>query len=244
MNSFDWTCPYCNRAQAVTVDQHSKQTLAISNSRSDFGPISCVVESIRCASEECKRLQLWFSLHQSRVQKHTNRQYLGDKIAQWNLLPESHAKPQPGYIPPQIVEDYYEACRIRDLSPKASATLARRCIQGMIRDFCDIRKNSLFLEIEELRKRVMEGEGILHVQHDTVDAIDYVRRIGKFGAHMEKDVNLIIEVEPLEAQKLIGLIELLFEEWYVQRETRIQRIAELKGIARDKEKRSKEEPDE
>ena len=241
MSSFNWTCPYCNRAQAVTIEQHSKQTFAISNSESEFGPISCVIESIRCANEECKKLQLWFSLHQSRVQKHTNRQYLGDKIRNWNLLPESFAKPQPGYIPQQLVEDYKEACRIRDLSPKASATLARRCIQGMIRDFCDIKGDSLFQEINALRKKVLDGEGIRHVQADTVEAIDYVRRIGKFGAHMEKDVNLIIDVEPFEAQKLIGLIELLFREWYVQRETRRQEIAALKGIAEDKDAQSKQE---
>ena len=33
----------------------------------------------------------------------------------------------------------------------------------------------------------------------------------------KKDVNLVINVEPHEAQKLIELIELLFHEWYVQR---------------------------
>jgi hypothetical protein len=32
-------------------------------------------------------------------------------------------KPQPEYILPQIRGDYEQACKIRDLSPKASATL-------------------------------------------------------------------------------------------------------------------------
>ena len=55
-------------------------------------------------------------------------------------MPESDAKPQPEFIPEAIRQDYREACRIRDLSPKASATLARRCLQGMIRDFCAITR--------------------------------------------------------------------------------------------------------
>ncbi|MEI8253036.1 MAG: hypothetical protein WCG25_04765 [bacterium] len=47
----------------------------------------------------------------------------------WQLLPVSEAKVLPDYIPDPIKQDYYEACRIRDLSPKASATLSRRCLQ-------------------------------------------------------------------------------------------------------------------
>ena len=241
MKSFNWECPYCNRAQAVTEYQYEKELHEINNPKSIFGPVACFVESIRCANEACKQLQLSFALYHAKVDRHGNFRLPAKMIQQWRLLPESSAKPQPGYIPQQIVEDYYEACRIRDLSPKASATLARRCIQGMIRDFCEIKGKTLFQEIETLRKKFVDGEGIRHVQHDTVEAIDYVRRIGKFGAHMEKDVNLIIDVEPVEAQKLIGLIELLFKEWYVQRETRRQEIAALKGIAEDKEEQSKQE---
>ena len=69
---------------------------------------------------------------------------------------------------------------------------------------------------------------------DTVDALDHVRKIGRIGAHMEKDVNLIIDVEPSEAQTLIELIELLFEEWYTQREQRGQRLRALKEVAEQK----------
>jgi Domain of unknown function (DUF4145) len=49
----------------------------------------------------------------------------------WTLLPPSSAKPQPDCIPQPIRDDYYEACSIRDLSPKASATIIRRCLQGI-----------------------------------------------------------------------------------------------------------------
>jgi hypothetical protein len=47
---------------------------------------------------------------------------------------------------------------------------------------------------------------------------------------MEKDINLIIEVEPQEASLLINLIELLIKEWYIQRherEVQLNAIIEL-----------------
>ena len=192
MKSFNWTCPYCSRAQAVTADQFSQEAEEIRNSGSVYGRISSLVKTIRCANEDCKQIQLMFSLHRVHLD-HLGKFYSpGDKIRHWNLLPDSSAKPQPEYIPRQLVDDYEEACRIRDLSPKASATLSRRCLQGMIRDFCGIHGNTLYREIEELRKRFREGDGIRHVHLDSVDAIDDVRKIGNIGAHMEKDVNLVL----------------------------------------------------
>jgi hypothetical protein len=130
--------------------------------------------------------------------------------------------------------DYEEACAIRDLSPKASATITRRCIQGIIRDFCDITKGRLIDEINELRRRVDAGQAPPGVQVDTVGAIDHVRQIGNIGAHMEADINVIVDVDPDEAQVLIELAELLFEEWSVSREQRTQRIAKLAEIAAEK----------
>lgn len=149
-------------------------------------------------------------------------------------VPPSSAKPQPDYIPQPIRDDYNEACAIRDLSPKASATIIRRCLQGMIRDFCGIAKKRLVDEIDELRARVHDGRAPHGVQADTVEAIDQVRGIGNIGAHMEADINVIVDVDPDEAQILVELVELLFAEWYVARETRTQRLAKLKLIVDEK----------
>lgn len=66
-----------------------------------------------------------------------------EPIKVWKLLPDSIAKPQPNYIPAPIRKDYEQACKIADLSPNASAVLARRCLQSMIRDFCNITENTL-----------------------------------------------------------------------------------------------------
>ena len=67
-----------------------------------------------------------------------------------------------------------------------------------------------------------------------MDAINHVRRIGAIGAHMEKDINLILDVEPDEAQALIDLIELLFEEWSVAKHVREERLKKLGVVVKNK----------
>ncbi|MFH4289477.1 DUF4145 domain-containing protein, partial [Acinetobacter baumannii] len=71
-----------------------------------------------------------------------------------NLKPNSSAKTFPDYIPKAVLDDYNEACLIRDLSPKASATLSRRCLQGMIRDYWGVSKNTLNEEIKAIKDRI------------------------------------------------------------------------------------------
>ena len=163
-------------------------------------------------------------------------------VSRHSLWPAGNYKPQPDFIPSLIVQDYIEASRIRDLSPKASATLSRRCIQGMIRDFCKISKNRLIDEIKELSDRLQKGTAPQGVNSESVEAIDHVRSIGNIGAHMEKDIDVIVEVDPDEAQALINLIELLFEEWYVARNKRQESLAKIKTIADNKAVAKKAEP--
>jgi hypothetical protein len=139
----------------------------------------------------------------------------------------SAAKPFPSYIPSPILADYSEACLIVSLSPKASATLARRCLQGMIRDFWGIRKHRLKDEIDALEEKV---------DPQTWDAIDSVRKIGNIGAHMEADINVIVDVDPDEATLLIGLIETLLADWYVARHNRDERMAKIKAAAEEKQR--------
>ena len=153
------------------------------------------------------------------------RKTLGQRLRSWNLMPDSKAKPQPQYIPPAIVEDYKEACLIVQHSPKAAATLARRCLQGMIRDFWGIKKARLVDEIAALEE---------HVRREDWEAIDAVRHFGNIGAHMEKDVDLIIPVEEKEVSLLIELVEQLFLDWYVDRHSRQQRAARIVALSKEK----------
>lgn len=142
------------------------------------------------------------------------------------IRPQSAAKQYPEYIPQPIREDYEEACAVLHLSPKSSAALARRCLQGMIRDYWGIVQNRLVDEIAELKDKV---------QPDLWQAIDSLRSLGNIGAHMEKDVNLIVDIDPGEAEKLIKLIELLMKEWYINRHERNQLFGDILQINAEKQ---------
>lgn len=237
----NWQCPYCQRHQVVSENtrKNSQVSLVGAASAPDDTDALLAITSIVCANVECKRRTIGVSLHSRNP---AQQGVVGALRQRWMLRPASTAKPQPPYIPAPITEDYAEACAIRDLSPKASAALSRRCLQGMIRDFCKISKNRLIDEINELKSRIENGTAPSGVAADTMDAIDAVRSVGNIGAHMEKDINVIVDIDPGEAQSLIGLIEILLEEWYVARHTRLEKLEKLKNIAGQKKEAVKPFP--
>lgn len=143
------------------------------------------------------------------------------------IFPASAAKQYPDYIPSHILEDYTEAYDILELSPKASATLSRRCLQSMIRDRWDINEKTLYKEIDSIRDKV---------DVKTWEAIDALRKIGNIGAHMQKDTSLIIDIEPWEAEKLILLIEVLIKSWYIDVHEREKLFEDIVNINDSKEK--------
>jgi len=224
MENFNWTCPYCGRATTI-VDSNQQISIADLDINNIHGYLRLTNHFIICPNNECKKLTLIADLHTIAWTADYARKYTKDKIKSWNLMPDSFAKQFPDYIPNVIIKDYEEACKIRDLSPKASATLSRRCLQGMIRDFWGIKKGRLVDEINAIEDRV-----------DPIvwKSIDSVRKLGNIGAHMEKDINLIIEVEPNEAQILIELIEMLMEEWYIHRHERELKMNNLIEISKSK----------
>lgn len=231
---FSWTCDFCSKSQIVTESnsQHSFSYFNIGKSQHGLTGISH--GAIRCVNAECQEVSLSVAFRSMKYSNASSAWVPDDVLQQWKLRPESSSKPQPEFIPKPIRDDYFEACLIRDKSPKASATLARRCLQGMIRDFCGISKKRLIDEINEIRRLLDGGVAPVGVSSETIEAIDAIRSIGNIGAHMEMDINLIVEVDAGEAQALIELIEMLFEEWYVARNKRQERLAKVKGIAEEK----------
>lgn len=234
MSEFNWACPFCNRHQTVSDQKCHANDHGIYVGDNADGEIGFRVFAVGCSNPECKKVEVHFIYGNTRTDRNGDI-HLVDEIQHVRITPESAAKPLPDYIPRPITQDYYEACRVVKLSPKASATLARRCLQGMIRDFCLISKARLIDEIAELRKSVETGNGIKGVSEESVDAIDAIRRIGNIGAHMEKDINVIVDVDPEEASTLIGLLESLFDEWYVARHKRDERFAKVALIANTKD---------
>lgn len=236
MVNFNWVCPYCANSQTVTDENYSESQFRFKNNDKDDKQIGLISSAIKCLNFECSEVTINTRLHYfgemtSYSQGESFYRIVRDPIRKWRLQPDSHAKFMPDYIPQALRDDYYEACQIRDLSPKAAATLARRCLQGMIRDFCGITRRTLIDEINELKAQVQNGTAPQGVAIESMDAIDAIRSIGNIGAHMEKDINFIVDVDPEEAQLLISMIENLFDDWYITRKKRQDRFSDIVSLS-------------
>ena len=218
-------CPFCKHH--FTPTGYDVDVIHTGNLHSDYtkfqknGKLTCIV----CPNVECKKTIVFLELTYNNGREFLNKMIYPDKLP---------IRQYPDYIPQQILEDYEEACNIVNISPKASATLARRCLQGIIRDFYQVKGKNLHNEIESIRDKV---------DTQLFDTINAVRQLGNIGAHMENDVNTIVDIDPEEARQLIGLIELLFEETYIRRHDREQRLLAIQQINKDKQDLRKKLPD-
>lgn len=242
-----WQCAYCNHHATVrtsrnhnTDRRHDRYYLARNKH-------ALLVTSIICPNPNCGQLTLHAELRNPKIGnlgnylwpmapadgKRINEVLLAkNKIDDWQLLPASNAKPYPDYIPEPIRKDYTEACLVKNLSANAAATLARRCLQGMVRDFHEIERSSLQKEFEAIKDKV---------EHRVWKAIDEVRKLGAIGAHMEEDVNMMVDVEVDEVEQLIWLIEFLFGKWYVERYEAEKSLAAIPGLAEQKKNNNNED---
>ena len=217
-------CPHCQHHFTPTSRDENRQTINFTTPDYTGKCKQGELIHIICPNEKCKKTIMFLVL------EYNHNGHFQDDFYSKMIYPDKIIKKYPDYIPYQIREDYEEACKIAELSPKASATLARRCLQGIIRDFYGITKPRLCDEVNAIQEKV---------DAELFNAINAVRMIGNIGAHMEKDVNLIVDIEPEEAHQLIKLIELLFEETYIRREDRKQRLQAIKQINEDKQAQRK-----
>lgn len=194
-----------------------------------MGDVGVAAEFTVCPNPDCKKISLTVGTFTYRYRRDYGH-VLDKPLREWRLIPQSNAKVFPDYVPEAVRSDYTEACLIRELSPKAAATLARRSLQGMIRNYWDVSMSSLKLEIGAIESKV---------DPLTWQAIQGVRSVGNIGAHMEKDIDLIIDVDPEEAGMLIGLVEILVAEWYVARDTRQKSLLGIVDMAQAKEEERK-----
>lgn len=225
--AFSWQCPYCNHNVTINDEQYSTEAHSFHSNNKHDKQLRLLTKIITCPNPNCKEYNITAKLG---IADPYTRHSIHRSLYSWTLRPQSSAKPLPDYIPKAIVSDYTEACLIKDLSPKSSSTLARRCLQGILRDFWQVKPARLVDEIKSVKDKV---------DPITWQAIDGVRGIGNIGAHMEKDINVIVDVEPEEAQLLIGLLEHLIKEWYINRHEREKQMQALIGVASQKQKDKK-----
>ncbi len=221
--AFNWTCSYCGNDTTI-VDAHFTNSWAHVNSNSENGDdIYVNALSIACPNPNCRKLAVTVVVGRRTYShlKNENEMLPENIILQTRLLPESSAIPLPDYVPAEIASNYKEASRILDLSPKASAALFRRCLQGIVRDFWNIpegNRGNLGAELNFIKDEV---------DAETWQIIQGIRTIGDIGAHMEKNVDFIIDIEPHEAELLKELTETLFKSWYFERRRKQDRLAKL-----------------
>lgn len=225
-----WDCPHCNKSVII---RDSDIVAAYSEYDSLVDPKTHLLEvtTTVCPSESCRKETIVISKSQYvGVNENFRKKYhhLYNKI----IEPEANIKIfNCSTIPDTILEDYKEAKLILNLSPKASATLARRCLQAMIRDFYGISgKRNLHQEIEAIEDKI---------DTDMYQAIMALKSIGNIGAHPEHDINLIIDVSPEEASQLVGLIEMLIDDWYATREKQQERIRAITAMNEQKQQERK-----
>jgi hypothetical protein len=144
-----WKCPFCGQIATITMadvsigNHHFKSRVGNGQKAPD---VDCllVTRITRCPNRQCNQFTAEATLGKG-------EHYLEAAWKTWTLFPESLAQTLPDYVPKAIREDYAEACLIESKSPKASATLCRRALQGMIRDFHGIRNGTLNQQINALK---------------------------------------------------------------------------------------------
>jgi len=172
-----------------------------------------------CQNPECERLII-------RLEK-----IPGDgPVASSYVVPRAIARVKIDGIPPELADDYEQACAVLDASPAASAALARRCLQGLIRNHFKIKGERLYDEIKEVA-------GLKTLPPYLAEGLDRIREIGNLASHPTHDAELgvIVNVEREEAEWTLEILESLFKHCYVdpkEYEWRTQKLREKLDKAR------------
>jgi len=235
-----FTCGHCGVLQETTSSNSASGIVKLSvgdfRGKRDLNNRTTVlgveIYAVRCASDQCKNVSVFASIGTALLTE-------GASLISQSLIssfdyPPPSGQPFPVGVPAFLLQDYREAWSIINLSPKSSATLARRCLQAMIRDFCGIRERTLYQEIATLEKLLADDSLPKGVEPETIEAMRAVKDIGNIGAHMTEVDGTIVDVEPHEAETLLGLIEMLFSDWYVAREKRQARLDAIQQLAASK----------
>lgn len=193
-------CPHCS------VSFHDHPTPVLIGKDKDGG-----WAIIRQSCPECKRLVLVLANGPViELQRQFHSLARVDKSVM--VYPKaSQRAPAPKEVPAHIAEDYSEACLVLPDSAKASAALARRCLQSVLRETAQVKKGDLSHEIQQ----VLDAKTLPSHLADSVDAI---RNIGNFAAHPQKSLQsgAVLPVEPGEAEWTLDVLETLFDFYYVQ----------------------------
>ena len=225
-----WVCPHCGTTATLQpVDVSRGCGSAMIDTALDSEGISIRWAASKCPNKKCGKFVLDIETSFGVAKEYSIGRRTGEVVPSVDRIFGIGAarfeprvgRPLSSHVAISVQQDYEEACLIKDLSPKASATLCRRALQGMIRDYWQVAKPTLHAELIEIK-----------AQCDTqlFDAMMGLKSIGNIGAHPEKDISIIVDVEEGEADALLELLRILDKEWYVARADRQARLAAVKNL--------------
>jgi hypothetical protein len=132
-------------------------------------------------------------------------------VVEAQLWPDTGNRPVPAEVEreaPRLAADFREAVSVFPKSKKASAALARRCLQFILSTKGGARSKDLAKQIDEVLPSLPSG---------LADNVDAIRQVGNFAAHPIKSESSgeIADVEDGEAEWLLEVLEELFEYFFV-----------------------------
>lgn len=131
------------------------------------------------------------------------------------------SSPLPSDIPEAIADEYREAAKLRTISPRASAALARRCLQ------LGLRANGF--RAKNLVKEIEKAEADSRCSSSLIAKLHAVRIVGNYTAHATEDENgNFLSVEPDELDLLFATIEEFFDVFYVKPKQHERQMAAVK----------------
>jgi Domain of unknown function (DUF4145) len=238
-----YTCPHCNQSSEPAEGNFARNTLTaslnlgglesrIAHYRKDF-----LIETHLCTCPHCERSSIFLNVRTNYSEpkgiyitpRKNPTMIYRRHVKRFQIFPPAKpaVKEWPDKVPRFVAQDYTEAYLIRDISPRASATLARRCLQGMIRDKYNISMNTLNNEIQKVKKIVDQVTG---------DSLDAIRQIGNIGAHPEGNADFSVDMTPEDATLLLELVEQLIDDWYITgpgRQTLPKMVIEMAKMMRE-----------
>jgi len=190
----DMTCPHCLRGATVRLQN---ATFDLPASKTDES-VTYVPKYGYCPSPECGRLVMLIERAE------------GGRLTDRTVLPATMSVRRPEGVPRGILDDYVEAAQVVEISPNASAALARRCLQATVQSLLGRKGKCLSAEVEEFR-----NSGL--IPHHLKGELDMIRILGNDAAHPTQDshTGLIVKTDPGDARWLLRVLEDLFQYCFV-----------------------------
>ena len=204
------TCPHCLTNVRLLPPNASSQNGATIEIVALYAPKEiCYIYTSRCP--QCDQHILSLSIAPS-----------GQSMSEEQLIwPRASNRPP---LKPDVLskyaDDYNEAAQILVISPKASAALARRCLQAMLVEQVKVSSKTLDKQIEE---------AIPTLPSYIANQLHYVREVGNLAAHPTKSTSTgeIMDIEPGEAEATLDVLDYLFDHFFINPAEQQKRKNEL-----------------